>query len=104
MKTNKTPQQIKDDIVNASLAILLQRINTSKKNAKALYALLEKTECDPDLTQAEKKQLIAKINSFFLLSTGDLLEIVDALSENKAQALPDPVHVVMADEVQQWAK
>ncbi len=103
MKKAKTPEQIKADIVSRSLAILLQRINTSRKNAKTLYALLEKIECDTDLTQAEKKQLIGKINNYFLLSTDDLLEMVGALSAKENQVLPEQVRVVMADEVQKWA-
>lgn len=103
MKNTKTPEQIKADIVSRSLAMLLQRINTSKKNAKTLFSLLEKIECDPDLTQTEKKQLVGKINNYFLLSTGDLLEIVDALSGKETQALPEQVRVIMEDEVRKWA-
>lgn len=104
MKNNVTPEQMKADIVKRTLAMLLQRINFSKKNAGKCFELIEKIEGDGDLTATEKRALLGKINSYFLLSTDDLLDIAKALSEAKSDtAIPGQVRVVMAEEVEKWA-
>ncbi len=104
MKNNVTPEQMKADIVKRTLAMLLQRINFSKRNAGKCFELIEKIEGDADLTATEKKALLGKINSYFLLSTDDLLDIAKALSDAKSDTtMSGAVRVMMTEEVEKWA-
>ena len=104
MKNNVTPEQMKADIVKRTLAMLLQRINFSKRNAGKCFELIEKIESDSDFTITEKKALLGKINSYFLLTTDDLLDIAKALTEStSAPANSGQVRVVLAEEVEKWA-
>jgi len=104
MKKEMTIEQVKADIVNRSLAMITQRLAASKKNAKTVLALIEKIEADADLSSTDKKMLLGKIKSYYLLSTSELLELIDALSANSDSDLPEQICVTMADEVRKWAR
>lgn len=104
MTKKTTPEKVKEDIVSRSLSMILQRLSFSKKNTKQLLALIEKIESDTDLTATEKKLLIGKINSYYLISTAELLNIVNELAATAEEAiLPEQVRITMADEVEKWA-
>lgn len=104
MTKKTTPEKVKEDIVSRSLSMILQRLSFSKKNTKHLLALIEKIESDTDLTATEKKLLIGKINSYYLISTAELLNIVNELAATAEEAnLPEQVRITMADEVEKWA-
>ena len=104
MTKKTTPDKVKEDIVSRSLSMILQRLSFSKKNAKQLLALIEKIEGDADLTTTEKKLLIGKINNYYLISTAELLNIVNELAvQDEDAALPEQVRITMADEVEKWA-
>lgn len=104
MKTNAVQPTLRTAIVDEAMAMLREKIKTSKRNAKQLRALLEKLECDPDLSATEKKQLLAKMHTLFLLSTDELLKIVTTLADKStSESIGEQVRVVLADEVQKWA-
>ena len=104
MTKKTTPEKVKEDIVSRSLSMILQRLSFSKKNTKQLLALIEKIESDTDLTATEKKLLIGKINSYYLISTAELLNIVNELAATAEEtSLPEQVRITMADEVEKWA-
>lgn len=104
MKTKAVKQTSRTEIVDEAMTVLKEKIKASRRNAKQLRALIEKLECDPDLSATEKKQLLAKIHTLFLLSTDELLKIVTTLSDkSKSEETDEQVRVVLEDEVQKWA-
>ena len=104
MKTKAVKQISCTEIVDEAMAVLKEKIKASRRNAKQLRTLLERLECDPDLSAAEKKQLLAKIHTLFLLSTDELLKSVTTLADKTtSEEINEQVRVVLADEVQKWA-
>ena len=104
MRTKNVKPISRAEIVENAMALLKEKLQTSKKNAKQLFALLEKLECDPDLSATEKKQLLSKMHTLFLLSTDELLKIVTTLADKStSEVSTEQVRVVLADEVHKWA-
>lgn len=104
MKTKKTKPITRGQVAGEALSALMQKITASRQNAEKLYTLLEEFECDPDLTAAEKKQLLGKATAAFLLTTDELLKIVTTFSARETDdTAAEQVRVVLSDEVQKWA-
>ncbi len=104
MSTHKSPEQLKTALVGHALTTLLKRVRFAEKNAAPLLTLMEKLAGDANMTATEKKTLLGKINSYYLMSTDDLLSIVDELSAVDAPETVHPkIHVTMSEEVEKWA-